>query len=96
MPYLLLFQKASPNCGSYYKGRTVNGSQAVAAPSLRLQLPPQTELQVSSPRALHGVTSAFLCPQTRLDELPRQRHRRTDRQTCALRTLPCHTLMATG
>lgn len=95
MPYLLLFQKASPNCGSYYKGRRVHGSQAVAAPSLRLQLPPQTELQVSSPRALHGVTSALLCPQTRLDKSAKTEIRR-DRQTCALRMVPCHTLMATG
>lgn len=24
MPYLLLFQKASPNCGSYYRDRRVH------------------------------------------------------------------------
>lgn len=79
MPYLLLFQKASPNCGSYYKGRRVHGSQAVAAPSLRLQLPPQTELQVSSPRALHGVTSALCALRPGWTSLPTQRYGGTDR-----------------
>lgn len=55
-------------------------SQAGAAASLRLQLPPQTELKVSSP---HGVTSAFLCPQTRLGWAAKTEVQR-DRQTCAL------------
>lgn len=66
MPYLLLFQKASPNCGSYYGGRRAHRSQAAAAPSLRLQVPPQAQLQASPPTGLHRVTSASPCPRTRL------------------------------
>lgn len=62
MPYLLLFQKASPNCGSYYRGRIAHKSQAVVAPSLRLQVPPQVQLQASPPRVLHGATSASPMP----------------------------------
>lgn len=41
MPYLLLFQKASPNCGSYCQDRRAHQSQAVAAPALRLSVPPK-------------------------------------------------------
>lgn len=66
MPYLLLFQKASPNCGSYYRSRRAHKSQAVVAPSLRLQVPPQAQLQASPPRTSRRVTSASPCPQTRL------------------------------
>lgn len=49
MPYLLLFQKASPNCGSYYGGKKTYERQVMGAPSLRLPVLHQVQLQASPP-----------------------------------------------